>query len=79
MHMNIPKVKNKILSALKCKQVMISLDSKSNMNTKGMNNKNEYHQRNLDNKIKIDNNGYNLIWMSEFFSKTTFFTVYTIA
>ena len=38
MHMNIenrniPKDKNKILSALKCEQVMICLGSKSNMNT----------------------------------------------
>ena len=30
---NILKDKNKILSALKCEQVMICLDSKSNMNT----------------------------------------------
>ena len=43
MHMNILKVKNKILSALKCEQVIICLDSKSNMNTKNMNNKNEYN------------------------------------
>ena len=43
MHMNISKVKNKIISALKCEQVMICLDSKSNMNTKNMNNKNEYN------------------------------------
>ena len=46
MHMNIPKVKNKILFALKCEQVMICLDSISNMNTKNMNNKNEYNNPN---------------------------------
>ena len=34
MHMDISKVKNKILSVLTCEQVMICLDSKSNMNTK---------------------------------------------
>ena len=39
MHMNIIKVKNKILFALKCEQVMICLDSKIIMNTKIMNNK----------------------------------------
>ena len=70
MHMNILKVKNKTLFALKFEQVMICLDSKSNMNTKHINNKNEYIKMNitthreLDNKIKKDNNGYNLIWMS---------------
>ena len=33
MHINILKDKNKILSALKCKQVIICLYSKSSMNT----------------------------------------------
>ena len=43
MLMNILKVKNKMLSALKREQVMICQDSKSIMNTKNMNNKNEYN------------------------------------
>ena len=80
MHMKILKVKNKILFALKCEQVMICVDSKSNRNTKIMNNKMEIITKGIwIIKIKIENNGYNLIldvW--NFFSKTTFFTVYTI-
>ena len=79
MHMNILKVKNKILFALKCEQVMICLDSKSNRNTKIMNNKmNIITKRIWIIKIKIENSGYNLNWMSGMSSKTTFLTVYTI-